>query len=81
MKKYILILTVAALGLMASCSKEAKCKCTALEPNEQGNYETTYITTDRGISCKKISKIGFERLLQGQYVRDLVDVTCEEAKN
>ncbi len=81
MKKHILVLAIAALALTAGCSKNVKCKCTALTPNDLDKYEVTYVTADRGISCKKIHKLGIERLLEGQYVRDLVDVKCEEARD
>lgn len=81
MKKHILILAVAAACLTAGCSKSVKCKCTAIEPNENGKYETTYVESDRGLKCNKITKVGFERRLEGEYVRTLVDVNCERAKD
>lgn len=76
MKKHIFFLALAALAMMASCSKETKCRCTNVNPDELGNYATTYVRADNGFSCRKITKLGVERQLEGQYVRELEEVTC-----
>lgn len=81
MKKHTILLALAVVALMAGCSKNVKCRCTAVNPNDLGKYEVTYVTADRGLSCRKITKLGTERLLEGQYVRVLEDVNCEEAKD
>lgn len=81
MKKIFFLFAIAALVLATSCSKNVKCKCTSLTTNSLGKYDTTIISTDSGFSCKKITKIGFERRLEGEFVRELVDVSCEEVKD
>lgn len=81
MKKHIVILSLALVVLMVGCSKEKRCKCTSVELNSLGKKDITYIKTDSGFSCKKITKLGFERQLDGTYERTLSDVICEEAKD
>lgn len=76
MKKYILILAATTSLLAAGCSKKVKCECTTIS----GAPEITYINANNGISCKKITKLGFERQVDGKYVRELKDVACETFK-
>ena len=77
MKKTIFLIALAATTLIAaSCSKSVQCKCTTIE----GAPEVTYVNANNGFSCSKITKLGFERQVEGKYVRELKDVTCENYK-
>ncbi len=77
MKKYILFLLLAALTLMSSCSKEHRCRCT----NVDNQNQVTYVTADYGFRCSKITRLGFERMIEGDLVRQMEEVTCTEAKD
>lgn len=77
MKKHIFFLFVATLVLLSSCSKERRCQCV----NVNNQDETTYVNADAGFRCSKITRIGFERLIEGRLVREMEDVTCTEAKD
>ena len=72
MKKYAAIISLIALTLMVGCSKEKRCMCTSNETLDAHNKPViTYVHVDKG----------FERLIEGQLVREMDDVTCEEAKD
>ncbi len=43
--------------------------------------EITYVAADAGFRCSKITRLGFERLIEGQLVREMEDVDCTEAKD
>ena len=81
MKKLIpiLILLIAVVTL-SGCSKDKKCRCTAVTEHPL-NTDVTIVSVDPGFSCKKITRIGYERQLEGQLVREVVEVTCEEDKD
>lgn len=81
MKKHIIVLALALVVLMVGCSKEKRCKCTSVGLNHLDKHDITYIKTDAGFSCSKITHMGFERLNDGSYERQIVEVTCEEVKN
>lgn len=81
MKKHIFILSLAALCLVAGCSKEKRCKCTSLEVNDINKYDVFYVKSDPGLSCKGITRMGFERQLDGSFERTFIDVNCEEVKD
>ena len=77
MKKLLLI--VAAAATLAGCSKGVQCKCTATTATDsQGRPQVTYVDVDWNFPCKNITKVGFERQLDGKLVRELQDVTCEK---
>ena len=77
MKKLLLIAIAAAA--LAGCSKGVQCKCTATTATDhQGRPLITYVDVDWDFSCKNITKVGFERQLDGELVRELQDVTCEK---
>ena len=78
MKKIALLtaLTLVALA-MTGCSKNTKCKCTAnTAVDDQGRPLITYVDASYGFSCSHITKVGFERQIDGKLVRDMQDVTC-----
>ena len=76
MKKYFFLIVLAAATLATGCSKSVQCKCTTVE----GAPEVTYVNANHGLSCSKITKLGFERQVDGKYVRELKDVACETFK-
>lgn len=76
MKKLIPLLLLLATVFVSSCSKERRCQCV----NVNNADEILYVTADNGFRCSKIKKLGVERLVEGQLVRDMEDVTCTEAK-
>jgi len=77
MKKYIFFLFLGSLVLLSSCSKERRCQCV----NVNNENEITYVNTDAGFNCSKITRLGFERLIEGQLVRTMEEVSCTEAKD
>lgn len=82
MKKYAVVISILALMLMVGCSKEKRCMCTSTETlDAHNNPMVTYIHVDKGFRCSKITQIGYERLIEGQLVREWDAVTCEEAKD
>ena len=82
MKKYAAIISLIALTLMVGCSKEKRCMCTSNETLDAHNKPViTYVHVDKGFRCSKITQLGYERLIEGQLVREMDDVTCEEAKD
>lgn len=82
MKKTLILLTIVASVAMVGCSKDVKCKCTATTAtDDQGRPQVTYVDVDRGFSCRKITRVGFENLLEGNLVRDLQEVNCVEDRN
>lgn len=81
MKKIIAILSVVVLTLMVGCSKEKRCQCTSVSTlDAHNNPVVTFIHVDNGFHCNKITQVGFERLFEGRMVRDMDEVTCEEAR-
>ena len=76
---YILLLALAAIT-MVGCSKEKQCQCTAINPTEDGIYNKYLIDADKGFKCKSVTRIGVEKLNEGNLERTMVEVTCEEAK-
>lgn len=74
-----ILIALAAIAL-ASCSKEKRCMCNNVTENEGEPVQTYYVNTDRGFGCKKITRLGVERLVEGNLVRDMIDVTCKEAR-
>ena len=82
MKKKAALIPILALTLMVGCSKEKRCMCTSTETLDAHNKPmVTYIHVDNGFRCGKITQIGYERLLEGQLIREWDNVTCEEAKD
>ncbi|MBR3724398.1 MAG: hypothetical protein IKN11_03270 [Bacteroidales bacterium] len=78
MKKSALlaVLTLVALA-MTGCSKDTKCKCTATTAvDDQGRPLITYVDASRGFACKNITRVGFERQVDGKLIREMQDVTC-----
>lgn len=81
MKKTALFLSFAALIMLAGCSKEKKCMCTSDILDDHGNPTVTYIHVESSMRCSKITKLGFERQIEGQLVRNMEDVVCTDAKD
>ena len=82
MKKYIIVISILALTLMVGCSKEKRCMCTSTKTLDAHNKPmVTYVHVDNGFHCGKITQIGYERLLDGQLIREWDEVVCEEAKD
>ncbi len=82
MKKYIAVISLVALTLMVGCTKEKRCMCTSTETlDAHNNPMVTYVHVDNNFRCSKISQIGYERLIEGQMIREWDSVTCEEAKD
>ena len=81
MKKTIsMLLLVAAVALVAGCSKNTQCRCQAIqEVDAQGRPLVTYFDVEPGASCSKITRVGFEQLLEGKLVRNVYAVKCEKS--
>lgn len=79
MKKIFLILSLVALLLVTGCSKEKRCQCTYDRLDAHNRPAVTYVHVKSGFKCSGITKLGYERLKDGQLVRELEDVVCEEA--
>ncbi len=77
MKKYIFSLLAAALLLLSGCSKERRCQCV----NVDNENVVTYVNADAGFRCSSITRLGFERLIEGKLIREMEEVTCTEAKD
>lgn len=77
MKKYLFFLLLGAVMLLSSCSKERRCECV----NVNNQDEITYVNADAGFPCSSITRLGFERLIEGQLVRNMEEVNCTEAKD
>lgn len=74
MKKYIFL----ALGiafLSVSCVKERTCGCTATEGPNTG---TEMLTVDGSVDCEDITTMGFDELVDGEYVSSVKKVKCVE---
>lgn len=76
MKKHTLISASLILLLCAGCSKDHNCRCVTTEAAEQ---QETIINTDRGMKCSKITRLGFERQIEGHLKRTYENVSCEAA--
>ena len=84
MKKRLLAIVPLAMCvlLVAGCSKEKRCMCTSNETlDAHNNPVVTYVHVSNGFRCNKITQLGYERLIEGQLVREMDAVTCEEAKD
>lgn len=82
MKKHLTLIALAALLLIAGCSKEKRCKCTFAETlDDHNNPAVTYVHVNSGFRCSKITQLGYERLSDGALVRDMEGVTCEDARD
>ncbi len=77
MKKYLFFVLLGALTLLSGCSKERRCQCV----NVNNEDEITYVNADAGFRCDKITRLGFERLIEGNLVREMEEVSCTEAKD
>lgn len=79
MKKIMIVLAaVAMLTAVAGCSKNSRCKCQAVDAvDAQGRPLVTYLDVESASTCKKVTRLGFEQQLEGQYVRDVYVVKCE----
>lgn len=75
MKKHILILASLAVMLCAGCSKDRSCRCTTTEAEVQ---QETIVNADRGMKCSKITRLGFEKQIEGKLQRTYEAVSCEE---
>ena len=73
MKKYCIALAAVCCLLVAGCAKDRTCRCTAT-----ADGEVTMINADRGLSCRNITRVGYERQVDGQLVRTLKEVTCAD---
>lgn len=58
MKKILLTAGVAALLLLASCSKERQCKCTYTEVENDNSLRFMYV--DYGMKCENITEMSEE---------------------
>ena len=56
-----------------SCEREKYCKCTTVENDPQ----TMIVNVDYSLSCKAISQIGVERIVDQSLVREMVNVKCK----
>lgn len=81
MKKVLTLLAAAAmLTVLCGCSKNVRCRCQAVDAvDAQGRPLVTYFNVENGSTCKKITKVGFEQLLEGKLVRDIYLVKCERS--
>jgi len=78
MKKILLIMALAIAVLTVSCGKERACRCVP----KGGEYtDRTMVYTDNSMSCSSITRVGYERQLEGQLVRTMEEVECEDATN
>lgn len=75
MKKYMIICAVLVALLAASCGKERVCRCV---PKNGSASDRTMVYVDNGMTCSSITRLGFERQLEGRLVRTMEDVECEE---
>ena len=82
MKRHVAAISLLALLLMVGCSKEKRCMCTSTETLDAHNKPVvTYIHVSHGFSCGNITQLGYERLIEGQLIREMDNVVCEEAKD
>ena len=82
MKRHVAVISLLALLLIAGCTKEKRCLCTSTETlDAHNNPVITYIHVSHGFNCKHITQLGYERLVEGQLVREMDNVVCEEAKD
>ncbi|MBR1835023.1 MAG: hypothetical protein IJ785_05920 [Bacteroidales bacterium] len=83
MKKLLTLLAAVALvGVLCGCSKDTRCRCQAVDAvDAQGRPLVTYFNVESGSMCKKITKVGFEQLLEGKLVRDIYLVKCERSSD
>ncbi len=79
MKKILFVLGMFSFAVLTvSCEKDRNCRCTT---TDEVDPVTIVINVDRGMKCKHITQQGFERQVEGVFVRELHAVTCEEIKN
>lgn len=75
MKKNLIITLAVSLLTLAGCAKDHNCRCVTTE----AQYPTeTMVNADKGLSCSKITRLGFERQLGGKLVRNMEAVECED---
>ena len=75
MKKYMVVCAVLLALLAASCGKERACRCV---PTGGAEAEKTMVYMDNGMNCRSITRLGFERQMDGHLVRTMEEVECEE---
>ena len=75
MKKLMVVCAVLVALLAASCGKERACRCM---PKHDSNAERTMVYMDNGMNCRSITRLGFERQMDGHLVRTMEEVECEE---
>ena len=75
MKKYVLLSLVMVSLLAVSCGKEKTCRCV---PKNGTDADRTMVYMDYGMSCSSVTRLGYERQMDGQLVRTMEDVECEE---
>lgn len=79
MKKIIIIMAAVALLCVCGCSKNTKCKCTTTTAtDDRGRAIVTHVDATIGFPCKKITRLGIERQIDGKLVREMQEVTCVE---
>ena len=75
MKKNLIIVLAVSLLTLTGCGKDRLCRCVTTEAEYP---EETMINADNGLSCGKITRLGFERQLEGKLVRTMQPVACED---
>ena len=75
MKKYMVVCAVLLALLAASCGKERACRCV---PTGGAEAEKTMVYMDNGMKCSSITRLGYDRQMDGRLERTMVDVECEE---
>ena len=78
MKKLLLALTVISALLATACNKDRVCRCVPTDIENPTNIDATLITLDHGMSCMSITRLGFERQMDGTLQRSLVEVSCSD---
>lgn len=60
---------------LVSCVKERSCHCTFTDDPSEHDVE---LNVDAGIKCEKVSSMGFEELVNGEWVTTARSVSCRE---
>ena len=74
MKKNLIVLLAISLLTLVGCSKDRNCRCVTTE----AMYPTETVVNSDGLKCSKITRLGFERQLEGKLVRNMEAVECED---
>ena len=74
----LFLLFLAGALLSASCGKERVCRCI---PKDGIYADRTMVYTDNSMSCKSITRLGYEHHSDSILVRNMVEVECEDATN